>query len=419
MATADRMLRQMKRLGVAIPTAGTGRNGKILNSDLERALENYYMAQSAPHSWGRRARQALREPMLSYRFDKLSEEQQDYLLQDNNEWAAEEKYDGCRMIVTFAPEEGFMFFGRNRSVNDYLPIDYTSKIVINGHLGSECAGLLHTHRVWDAELITEGYVETQEGRFTGAKLNAAVAVLQLNEADSHLAQLTTAPLQCVLFDVIPLTQELRMLPWEFSQRRDSLIRDCHQLADYGLSTFFQLSSCLNRGKKAFLDKVLSEGKEGLILKNLNGVYVPGINGYRDKSASVKVKRTMTGALGEEIDAYVIGYTNGPEHAKEGCIAGLKLAVQLRAADGTLTEHWIATVSGIPQHVRSAVSECGEGPPALRKEFYGQVLAIDGQDISARNRRIAHARADWRRGFRDDKTAAMCIMDEEFIDGQLF
>ena len=130
---------------------------------------------------------------------------------------------------------------------------------------------------------------------------------------------------------------------------------------------------------------------------------------------------MTGALGDEIDAYVIGYTNGDEWDKQGCIAGLKLAVKLRKGGkgSQLKEHWIATVSGIPDDIRYALSEQTISGPSLREEFYGKVLSIDGQDISARNKRIAHARANWQIGFREDKSPSMCIMDEEFIDGQLF
>lgn len=419
MPTADKMLRDMRKLGIPLPQEGSGRDGKILNSDLEYALAEYYAAQQPKNTWGWRARMALKEVMLSYRYDKLKENEQSFVFEDNNEWWAEEKYDGCRMIVAYDPKVGFEFYGRNRSRVTYLPIDYTNKILIDGRKAKEFAGIFPAPFAFDAELVTDGYVETQDGYFTGAKLNAAVAVLQLNDAESHYAQRTTAPLQCILFDALPFEERsFSLLPIPFYNRREILVDRHSKMIEY-CARFFQVGRIEPKGKRALLNSVLAAGKEGLILKNINGLYVPGINGYRERKANLKVKRTMTGALGDEIDAYVIGYTNGDEWDKQDCIAGLKLAVKLRQSDGTLKEHWIATVSGIPDEIREQLSYMDMTGPSLQPEYYGKVLCVDGQDISARRRRIAHARANWRIGFREDKNPDMCVLEEEFIDGQMF
>lgn len=420
MATADKMINKIRKLGLKLPEEGTGRNGKILNSDLEYLLADYYNAQTPNDSWGWQARLALKEVMLSYRFDKLKEHRQEEIMADDK-WFAEEKFDGCRMVVTYDPKEGFGFFGRNRSKATFLPINYTDKILINGQSARSFAGLFSGRAVWDAELVTDGYVETQSGSFTGAQLNAAVSVLQLNDADSHLAQNTTAPLRCILFDKVPISTDATfcLAPLEFWERRDRLEHEFVGISDK-LFPFFKLSGLERTNKKAFLDSLLAQGKEGIILKSSYGLYIQGVNGFRCPDANIKVKRTMTGALGDEIDAYIIGYTNGEEWDKRGMIAGITLAVQLRDEYGKVKPHWIATVSGIPDSVREKLSYVdGSGAARMNEEYYQQVLTIDGQDISSRNRRIAHAKADWNKGFRTDKLAQDCIMDETFIDSQMF
>lgn len=438
MATADKMLKDIQRRGLRLPEWGSGKNGKILNSDLERVLANSYFnelyvdSEGFPTSdWGLRRRLDLDEVMLAYRYSDLDSAMQQHVMQDNNEWVAEEKYNGCRMVITYHPDEGFRAYGRNRSKLTYLPIDYSKKILVNGKRLCEVEYRSKAAVILDCELLTSGFVETKDGNFTRNQLNAAVAALQLNEAESHLAQNTTAHLYCKVFDCLKIDGISGQPEYAhtFAVRSANATAFVTSFASSGHTSryagFFQRSEQALVGKQAFLNGLLAEGKEGLILKNVLAPYVRGINGFRDRTACIKVKRTMQGTLGDEIDAYVIGYTNGTEWDKKGLIAGLKLAVLLRGEDGELQEHWIATVSGIPDEMRSQISDDSIGPnmeleePHLKREFYGKVLTIDGMDISARNRRISHAKVDWERGFRTDKDASQCIMDEKFIDSQMF
>lgn len=403
------------RLGLRLPVSGSGRNGKILNRDLEQVIAEHY---AAPHmsSPAFRMRHELNEVQLAARYDDLTKAQQEELFQDHNDWIMEEKYDGCRMTLCYTPSEGFRAFGRNRSKRTLLPVDYTSKLLLNvdGHFQTldAYAGVFSNSFILDCEVTTEGSIELPDGRFSSSKLNTVVALLQLNEEDSRHWQRTDAPLKVLAFDCVLWQAGALRTDWAFKDRR----RWLETLKVPGI----ELSKVYETDKRQRLDMWLNAGKEGAIFKHLNASYTPGLSDYRDKGACVKVKRTIMQQHAADIDAYIIGYTRGDEFDKQGLIAGIKLGVNLKREDGTIEEdYWIATVSGMPLSVRQAMSEVVGGEPMLRQHFYNAVLVVDGQDISGRNRRISHARVDWDRGFRSDKSAYDCCLLESFMDSQIF
>jgi hypothetical protein len=93
-----------------------------------------------------------------------------------------------------------------------------------------------------------------------------------------------------------------------------------------------------------------------------------------------------------------------------------MAVHLRQPDGTTKQHWIGSVSNITMENRIAMTQTGpDGEVQLRPEYYGKVIAISGQEISARAKRLVHPRIErWREGI-DGKEAEACIieLDEQF------
>lgn len=402
-------------MGLKLPFTGTGRNGKILNRDLEEVIADHYR-ETRPVTFGRTMRDQLHDVQLAFRYDNLKAEEQEAVLADGNAWVAEEKFDGCRMVLIYHPDEGFSAFGRNRSVITLLPLEYTDKLLmpLDGELKTlrEFAGRWREEFVLDCELITDGFVELNNGNFTGKGLNAVTAMLQLSAPESHLAQRTTAPMELVAFDFLPIERE-RIYTDIFFKDRLELMKGLPNL-----DRSVRMPQQWERGKKAYFESLVVDGEEGVVLKNLNYFYVPAIGGFRDKNSTIKLKRAMSMASSKDIDTFVIGYTNGDEWDKVGLISGLKLGVHL--IDGDKEEvHWLATVSGMPLQMRMKLSEIRDGRPALKQEFMGKVLTVDGQDISARNQRISHAKADWVRGFRSDKLQSDCVMHRDFIDSQMF
>ena len=76
-------------------------------------------------------------------------------------------------------------------------------------------------------------------------------------------------------------------------------------------------------------------------------------------------------------------------------------------------HHIATISGITNELRFAISEIDEfGQVKLKNEIYGKVATIDGQDISSRNKRFSHATFQ---GWRPDRSAESCKFRESYLN----
>ena len=94
------------------------------------------------------------------------------------------------------------------------------------------------------------------------------------------------------------------------------------------------------------------------------------------------------------------------------VGAIQLSVNLEKLDGSIQEHMIARISNFPYDLREKMTEVVNGKPQLKKEFYGQVVEIDGQDISARSKRFTHARiVRWR----PDRSSNTCIMTEDFLE----
>jgi ATP-dependent DNA ligase len=278
----------------------------------------------------------------------------------------------------------------------------------------------------DCELIVSGNIQTLSGVYTEKGVNTATALLNTDIDVSLTHQKTGAEFTCVLFDMLgTLNPDIFKSELDceqpFHQRRAALERFCSTAwFKDNLAPFMQISEAHYSGKDAFLKAVIAQGKEGVILKNLRAPYIRGLNGFRPKTATLKFKRSVAGSLGSDIDCYIIGFVTSEYYDSRNWIAGIKLAVKLRDDNGNLREHWLATVTSMADEMRERLTNVHQdGRIDLRADYLGQVLVIDGQDISARNRRIAHAKVRWDIGFRPDKGPEDCILDESFIESQVF
>jgi len=382
-------------------------------------------------SWGMQQRLQLDDLMLCYPYKHMKPEQQNDCM-TSDEWIAERKLNGCRMLITYHQQEGFGFFSRNISVKDFLPVDYTEKILLRYQGELLEAGdlkfkeLFDQAFVLDAEaLCDEAHIDTKRytpggkgGTITGKKLNAVITILAIEKEISHRIQREQAQLNLVVFDCVMYgLEELRhtSLKKRMFYRKHSL----RMLSDQGILMKL-VDSNIDWGvsKQDFYDQVLLGGDEGIVLKNLKSEY--DMTGHRTRTGFVKRKRSVKEVRGADIDAFVTGFVpSNPKNAWAHLIGGLEMSVILVDKDGNERQKCIAVVAAMTMEMRKSLTTYDEGGrPQLNPEALGRVLVVNGQDCSAKAERFMHAVADWDRGFRDDKTYVDCRMDESFLNSQI-
>ena len=425
--TIEKLIAKMKEHQVSLPEYGRGIGGRVLAADLESTLGDFYLSfkySADPH---RKAHCELRRmfvPMKAYRYDKLDEDTKKTVLNDGNHWIAEKKFNGWRVMITYLPYSGFGIWGGNVSDVDFLPVDYTDHVLLAGlHPSDKSFALKHTHPfVIDAEVLCYDDVEGDDGLFSSSTLDAVGIILggkpeRAIEFQREGAELIFECFDCLLpqmktaredrdFDNanIPLTFRKEML-----EVRLNLVSEISQ---------FHCVEHTTRNKMSFLNNIWSEGDEGIILKEDTKPYV---SGSRLRTHAIKVKRTMSGEIGDDIDVFVSGFVRSDFYDEAHKIAGVKLSVFVVDENDDTVRHHIATVTSMPDKIRDRLSfyDIPSQQPQLNDVYYNKVLVVDGQELSNKNRRLQHARVDWERGFRVDKCHYDCIIKLKQIEKERF
>lgn len=200
--TSDQLKLELIKRNITIPSSGTGRGKALSRKDMVNLLAKHHYAKLEKPSWGLTQRLKYESPAVCFTFKNLKEEEKKHI-QDSEDWVAETKWDGCRIWICYHPAEGFTFFSRNISVEDFLPVDYTDTILIikDGKVSkpSDYIGRYKQSFILDSECVTDckdldtSLGLTKKGVITGTELNAVSALLALNPADSHQLQMTKAP----------------------------------------------------------------------------------------------------------------------------------------------------------------------------------------------------------------------------------
>jgi ATP-dependent DNA ligase len=178
-------------------------------------------------------------------------------------------------------------------------------------------------------------------------------------------------------------------------------------------------------KHQFYDNIISIGGEGCVAKDLTSTY--DMKGKR-AGQWIKLKRTVSQSilaekLGDTIDAFVTGYKLGNSGTnRENQVSALEFSVYLTDDNndylldetGNPIVHHIATMSGLTDELREILTQSDSltGKIILNPMFYGKVAEIDGQDISSRNLRFAHAIF---KGWRPDRSSDSCKMMKSLLE----
>ena len=399
----DQLIDKMQENNIPLPKNGTGKNGKILARDLETQLGNSFAREKYPDPSDQlhlRLRQQT-IPQKAYRYNNLPDNLQKEVFDRDNDWVLEPKFNGWRMIITFVPGSGFRFWGGNISDVDFLPVDYTDHILLDDRHPLEFGEYYPDTFIMDAEAVCYDSVEMLDGRQSTNTLDAVKAILgsgperaiEKQKIEGH-----TLIFHC--FDHITVIENRPMYQDCFDDRKRALYETI-------FSTYLSQFSYVvghQTQKRQKLREIWSGGGEGAIIKHLDSPYVPG---SRRKDIAIKVKRTMSREIGDDIDAFIAGWHQTKEWSKKGRIGGVHLAVYIEDIPTV-----IATVTNIPDALRDEFT-------LYPDKYLNRVVVVDGQELSARNRKIMHATVDWDRGFRETKRKADCTFTFKHLETERF
>lgn len=392
----SRSLAELKRecldKGLLVSISGK-KEGK---ADYVNALRNHFL-QNVQQSFGLKYRLSMQSPQLAFLSNHLRKEEINEIMTSSN-WVFERKLNGVRMIVCYYPETGFEFFSRNVSVEDYIPVSYTKNIWI----GDGEYRKIFPSFVLDTEVMSSdtriSTVMGNRGVITETELQAVAALLALNEVDSiRIQRELHGPLKfhafdCLYYDGKDLRSNI------YIERRKAL-KEVMELLEAHCLPFERVKAVRDR-KKEYLESIWDRGGEGVIAKRLDMTYLDTES--RPRNGWIKFKRTVSGSIGDSIDAVITGYDLGEEgKGYEKLVGSLRVSVLVKRPNGVINWHEIARVPNIPLELRKQITTLENGRPVLRKEYLGRVVEVEGQSVSARALRLTHPRLiRWR----DDKSA---------------
>ena len=393
-----------RELGLEVKQAGN----KLRKDDYVRALRNHFLLEKYGSvdniPWSMKFMLSIECLQLCRRIQTLKESDQQKVW-ESDDWIAEEKVDGNRMALLWdADEKQFHFFSRNNSMVDYLPQDYKNTIYITADNFD-----YDKNFVLDAEVIsTSPNIETNDTQCL-TQLQSTSALLALNPDDSIAIQ-RNDPLKFIVFDCLYHDESYMDKPWIERHKQTELL--CNKLKEYNfnceLNPVIENTEYNKNKKREFFDELIDNQKEGIVLKNKYAKYHATSSRTID---CVKVKRSTSDSLTNDIDAFITDYVVGNDDTRnENMVVGFIFSVRLEKEDGTIVNHNIAVCSNISDCIKEDATVIDDnGNVSLNNDYYFRVATLKGQNISARNMRLTHAVIDtWRL----DKSADGCEVLKE-------
>ena len=401
-----------RELGLEVKQAGN----KLRKDDYVRALRNHFLLEKYGSidnvPWSMKFMLSIECLQLCRRIQTLKESDQQKVW-ESDDWIAEEKVDGNRMVICWdADEKQFHFFSRNNSMVDYLPQDYKDTIYITTDNFD-----YDKNFVLDAEVIsTSPNIETNDTQCL-TQLQSTSALLALNPDDSIAIQ-RNDPLKFIVFDCLYHDESYMDKPWIERHKQTELL--CNILKEYNfnceLNPVIENTEYNKNKKREFFDELIDNQKEGIVLKNKYAKYHATSSRTID---CVKVKRSTSDSLTNDIDAFITDYVVGNDDTRnENMVVGFIFSVRLEKEDGTIVNHNIAVCSNISDCIKEDATVIDDnGNVSLNNDYYFRVATLKGQNISARNMRLTHAVIDtWRL----DKSADGCeILKESELKKLIF
>ena len=156
---ADKLEETIHTLGLTLRDDINWDNGRMI-----KALGDYFMSlEPNKYSWGARYVQSLDTCMLCEHLKKFIKQMDPISPMESENYVAEMKMNGMRLLTYYSPETGFEFFTRRESVANYLNGNIVDKILFinKGVISepSEYKGKFPYRFVIDGEILMDGLAE--------------------------------------------------------------------------------------------------------------------------------------------------------------------------------------------------------------------------------------------------------------------
>ena len=272
----------------------------------------------------------------------------------NPNYIAEKKFDGSRYTIQIDNKGKLYLQSRSESVNGGM-CDKTDRV----------PQIIEEATQLPPGTILDGEIDILEGRnfhyVQGCMGSLPERALQIQKEDKQLYYKCFDILQYDDVDLRykPLKERRGILEQVFKKYKFEYIKLVEQIKD-------------EKGKRELFDTEIELGSEGIILKNLNSIYVED---KRPSNTWIKVKLTQT------YDGIVIGYNEGTGKYT-GTVGSLKVAQYL---NGELIE--VAECGGMKDELRDVFKKRIDKGERFIIEFAAQECEIHNRYRHPRFKRI--------------------------------
>jgi ATP-dependent DNA ligase len=348
--------RRVETLGLKVVTDGAPAKEPFI-----AALKDHFLSKDYPDGPPFEEIQ----PMLCRSYGDLSQKEQDALWKDGNDWLAQEKLNGVRLILHCVKGVGVFGHGREINTKNFRRSEFHHHLLFHDFIPSFTATL-------DCEVVA-------------GSLQSTVALLRMKPEESREKQSQT-PLKIHVFDVTRWEGfDLRVRRLD---ERLAFIQDFRTaITAASMGQHFEFPAVHFQDKRGVFDRIIKAGGEGVVLKRLSSPYIDATS--RSRTGWIKCKR------GLEVTAYVSGFEPGRKGSlNENRVAVLHFSVNTE--NGPLL---VAKISSLPNDLQKAVTQRDSATKTvgINPTFLGKVATISGVEIAYKSGRLTSARILHMRG----------------------
>lgn len=306
-----------------------------------------------------------------------------------SDYAAEEKIDGCHYLC---------YGGR------FMSTDNVEKTDNYPHLWEFFAKLYLPNLILDGEINYPGKTSQFCTRVTGSSPDVAKAF-----------QNEYGPIHYTMWDILRTPRGTWLINTPYSERRAILEQFYNKfIKGSSMEQYIHLTDMRIKDKKAFFEDIIASGREGIVLKKLDSLYVMGkkpmwqwmklkqkdtadliITGFKDPTVEYNGKNIESWTYWKEVKGELRPVT---KDYYNDWIGALELGAYV---NGQLT--FVCTCSGLDEGLKATISK-------NRNLFIGKVVKISYMEKTEAGY-PRHPRFEM---FHESKTATECTWELETV-----